>query len=291
MQLGIFAKTFVRPTLPETLDAVVIHGFDSIQFNFACAGLPSMPERISSGLAAEIQREMKNRNITMVAVSGTFNLIHPDLEKRRDGFDRLGEMAARCAILGTSVITLCTGTRDPANMWRHHPENDSAEAWRDLVASVILALEISEKYKIVFGIEPEISNVVSSARKARRLLDEIKSPRLKIVLDAANLFRPGALLRQHEILDEAFDLLGDEIIMAHAKDVRETNGEIEHVAVGKGALDYEFYVSKLHEAKFSGPFVLHGLNETEVNSSLRFLQTQLGGSRSSPVATVKGGAV
>ncbi len=43
MRLGIFAKTFVRPTLGETLDAVKAHGLDCVQFNMACAGLPPMP--------------------------------------------------------------------------------------------------------------------------------------------------------------------------------------------------------------------------------------------------------
>jgi hypothetical protein len=34
MQIGIFAKTFVRPTLAATLDAVVEHGIGCVQFNF-----------------------------------------------------------------------------------------------------------------------------------------------------------------------------------------------------------------------------------------------------------------
>ncbi len=41
MQIGIFAKTFVRPTLEATLDAVVAHDLHCLQFNMACAGLAS----------------------------------------------------------------------------------------------------------------------------------------------------------------------------------------------------------------------------------------------------------
>lgn len=32
MNIGIFAKTFVRPTLAETLDAVAQHGIRDVQF-------------------------------------------------------------------------------------------------------------------------------------------------------------------------------------------------------------------------------------------------------------------
>jgi hypothetical protein len=45
MRLGIFAKTFVRPDLAATLDAVAACGLDSLQFNFSCSGLPNLQER------------------------------------------------------------------------------------------------------------------------------------------------------------------------------------------------------------------------------------------------------
>jgi len=41
MQLGIFARTFVRPSLEETLDAVKSYGLDFLQFNFSCDGQPT----------------------------------------------------------------------------------------------------------------------------------------------------------------------------------------------------------------------------------------------------------
>src|SRR5580658_5139078 len=124
MRLGIFAKTFVRPTLAETLDAVTGRGLDCIQFNFACAGLPSLPDKIDPDLAAQIGREVRQRKMSIAAVSGTFNIIDPVLSRRQAGLRRLEELAASCAALGTSLITLCTGTRDPQHMWRHHPQNE-----------------------------------------------------------------------------------------------------------------------------------------------------------------------
>ena len=46
MQLGIFAKTFSRATLPETLDAVAESGLRTMQFNMALAGGVSLPDEI-----------------------------------------------------------------------------------------------------------------------------------------------------------------------------------------------------------------------------------------------------
>ncbi|MCL7455522.1 MAG: sugar phosphate isomerase/epimerase, partial [Anaerolineae bacterium] len=77
MQLGIFTKVFERPTLELVLDAVAAHGLRQVQFNMSCAGLPSMPDVIPPGLPERIRYEMAARGMTMAAVSGTFNMIHP----------------------------------------------------------------------------------------------------------------------------------------------------------------------------------------------------------------------
>lgn len=274
MQIGIFAKTFVRPTLEETLDAVKAHGLGCVQFNMVCAGLPSMPDCIKIEHCDTIRREMSLRNITMAAVSGTFNMIHPDIQRRRTGLQRLRELACACERLGTSVITLCTGTRNSENMWRHHPENDSPQAWNDLTTSLREALQIAEEHKVTLSFEPEVSNVVDSAKKGRRLLDEIQSPHLKVVMDAANIFHTGELPQMHEILDEAFSLLGEDIVIAHAKDLSR-DGEAGNEAAGRGVLDYNYYLSLLHKAGFEGPLILHGLKEADVAESVDFLRAKL----------------
>lgn len=274
MTIGIMAKTFVRPTLEATLDAVADHGIRAVQFNFSCAGLPDLPDHLDPGLCDRIRREMARRGIVMSALSGTFNMIGPDLEKRRDGLRRLGELASACERLGASVITLCTGTRDPDDMWRRHPDNDAPEAWEDLLASVRQAVQIASETGVTLAFEPEVSNVMDSARKARRLLDEIGSPYLKVVMDGANLFHQGELPRMREILDEAFALLGPDIALAHAKDL-DRDGEAGHLAAGTGLLDYDHYLSLLRAARFGGALVLHGLAESQVEGCLAFLREKL----------------
>lgn len=274
MQLGIFAKTFARPIVEEVFAAVAKHHLRCVQFNFACAGLPRLPDQIEPELAARIRKSAAEHRIAIAAVSGTFNMIHPDAKQRRVGLRKLGVIAAACEPLGAKTITLCTGTRDSENMWHRHLDNDSPEAWRDLTVSMTKALTIADKHNITLGIEPETGNVVSSARHARRLLDEMKSPRLKIIMDGANLFLPGDLPRMEEILDEAFDLLGRDIALAHAKELG-LNGHAGGLALGAGLLDWDRYLLLLHSAKFDGPLIMHGFEERDVMASVKFLRSKL----------------
>lgn len=274
MTPGIFAKTFVRPSVGEIFRAVAKHHLRAVHFNYACAGLPSLPDEIDPALADRVRKSAAEHRLAIVGVSGTFNMIHPDARQRRDGLHKLDVIARACEHLGTGMVTLCTGTRDAENMWRHHSENDSPVAWKDLLVSMTKALTIADKHGVSLGVEPEVGNVVSSASRARRLLDELKSPRLKIVLDPANLFRHGDLGRSDEIFDEAFDLLGADLAIAHAKELS-ADGHAGSLALGKGVLDWERYVAGLRAVKFNGPIIMHGFEEADAAESVKFLRDLL----------------
>jgi sugar phosphate isomerase/epimerase len=266
----VFAKTFPRPTFEQNLSAVRSHGLSVVQYNLACAGLPSLPEQIEPDLARRIGAVAASQGITIAAVSGTFNMIDPIWERREAGMHCLSQLAGACASLGTKIITLCTGTRDPDDMWRGHPANSRPDAWADLLEAMEQALAIAEEYDLWLAVEPETANLVDSPVKARWLLDELRSPRLKVIIDPANLFHVDDLPHQSAILDAAFDLLGPDIVLAHAKDVQVVASTVHHVAAGTGLLDYPHYLALLRHVP--APLIVHGLAEAEVKRTLAFLR-------------------
>jgi sugar phosphate isomerase/epimerase len=269
MRLGIFAKTFPGSDPKTVLEAVKGAGFDAAQYNFACSGLLSMPDVVPREAASTIANASVGSGVPLCAVSGTYNMAHPDPKVRADGLRRLEVIAASCAAIGTSIVTLCTGTRDPDDQWRHHPDNTSPEAWRDMLAEMEKAVAIAERHGIRLGIEPELANIVSSATKARRLLDEIGSDRLVIVLDPANLFEVADLPTQRRLVAEAIDLLAPDIAMGHAKD---RNADGTFATAGKGVLDYPHYIARLRAAGFGGDLVAHGLDAGEAADVAAFLR-------------------
>ena len=274
MEIGIFARTFEEPTLAAVLDSVAAHGIRHIQLNTSCMGLSDMPDGLDSAACEQARREIDARNIEVASLSATYNMIHPDPAARAQGMRRLGILASRAAELGTNLLTLCTGTRNPTNMWQHHPQNNSPEAWSDLLDAMGQALAAAEENDVHLGIEPEVANVVNSPQKARQLLDTMRSDRLTIVMDGANVFPKGTIHRQRQILDEAFDLLGDRIALAHAKDLSR-DGEAGHEAAGTGLLDYDHYLHLLHQSGYRGAVVLHSLTPAQVPGCVRFLQQKL----------------
>lgn len=274
MHIGIFSRTFTQPTLAGILDAVAAHGLSHVHFNMKAAGVPNLPDKIDDSLCGEIREAFAARGLTMTSLSATFNAIHPDPQQREHDTRRACELIGRARDLGTSLISLCTGTRDPNDMWKLHLDNQANDAWKDLVETLGRLLLVAEDCGVTLGVEPETNNVIDSAPKARRLLDEMRSPNLKIIMDGANLFHEGQTSHMPEILREAFSLLAGDMVMAHAKDIADpaTYGS---QAAGLGKLDWDRYFSLLREHGFDGPVVLHNLTEPEVDRSVSFVKDRL----------------
>lgn len=271
-EIGVFEKTFRRPTFAETLDAVVGAGLRHIQLHLDVAGLAPMPLEVTATAARQVREALDVRGIAVAGLSATYNMAHPDPGVRADGLVRLAVMAAACADLGTSVLTLCTGTRDADDKWRYHPDNGTPGAWADLVASMSAALAIAERHGVTLAIEPEPANVVRDARTARRLIDGMGSDRLRVVLDPANIVA-GALDRDPaDSLAEAFDLLGDDIVVAHAKDVDAAG---RFCPAGRGIVPWDRYVALIRASSFDGPLILHSLAEEDVPGCVETLETAM----------------
>ncbi|WP_409304908.1 sugar phosphate isomerase/epimerase family protein [Peribacillus sp. SCS-155] len=270
MEIGIFAKTFSRNNVMDVIQAIQDYDIHTVQFNMACANLPTLPAKMERATIRKLQNVFSTSNVHVAALSGTFNMIHPSIHERGKGLVGLENLAYICECIGTNIITLCTGSRDANDMWKFHPENNSQKAWDDLLQTMEKALKIAEKYDIVLGIEPELSNVINTASKARSMLDTFQSKHLKIIMDGANLIPIHRIHRMNPILDEAFDLLGEDIILAHAKDL--SIEQDDFVAAGQGNLDYRHYLSLLKSVGYERPLIMHGLREDQVSTSKSFLE-------------------
>lgn len=269
-ELGIFSRTFDRPTLPSVLDAVRRQHLGLVHFNFKSAGRAALPSGLSRADCEGVRALVSSAGLRLCGVSGTFNAIHPDRSRRQRETDLARELIGMAPTLGTSLVTLCTGTRDADDMWRWHPENDSPAAWSDLQETLGYLLEAARQADVMLGIEPEHNNVVSSAARARALLDEFQDPHLRVVLDGANLLTAETAERQREVLAEAFELLGPDIAVIHAKDFND-DGD---VAAGRGLLDFEWYFGLVVKHRIAAPIVIHEVDEADVGRAVDFVVRQ-----------------
>lgn len=268
MQLGIFAKTFPGTDPELVLSQVRESGFATAHFNFACAGLASMPDGVSPEVISAIATASRATGIPLAAVSGTYNMAHPDKSVRDKGLQQLRVVIEAAAALGIAMVTLCTGTRNAEDQWAYHADNADPSAWADMAAEMEKALDCAEQHGITLGIEPEQANIVTSAVDAMRLIGEMGSKRLRIVLDPANLFEHATPAEAAGIVAEAVDVCAGHLAMAHAKD-RHADGRF--ATAGQGIVDFPGFISGLRATGFDGPLVTHGLAAAEAPAVARYL--------------------
>ena len=266
MQLGIFAKTFPGTDPRQVLSAVRDCGFATTQFNLACVGLPSMPDAVAPETITAIRTASEEAGVSLAALSGTYNMAHPDRSVRERGLKQLKVVIETAAALQIPLVTLCTGSRHAQDQWMHHPDNTLPSAWADMAAEMEKALELAERHGIDLGIEPEQANIVTS--DAVRLIEEMGSRRLRIVLDPANLFEQAAPAEVSDIVARAIDISAGYVTMAHAKD-RYADGRF--ATAGQGIVDFPAFIKGLRATGFSGALVTHGLAAEEAPAVARFL--------------------
>lgn len=268
--IGIFTKTFQRNSLVEVLQAVQENGYECVHFNFSSVGLASLPEEIPRLYIDEIKATQLKFDLPFVGVSATFNMAHPDQAIRSKGLLSLSAIAQSCAKLNIPMISLCTGSRNIKNKWAYHPENESRSAWLDMLETMQKAIAIAEEHDVYLGIEPEASNIVNNIAKAKRLLQEMQSDRLRIILDIANLFVSSDDLQIKALIEDAIQTLGDSVSMVHAKDRNEAG---DFVAPGMGIIPFDFLVEQLDKAKIACPIVAHGFHESSASTVSRYLKS------------------
>jgi sugar phosphate isomerase/epimerase len=276
-KLGMYTPEIKRDTVERLFDAIKIYGFAEVQFDFLSVCSEQMPASIDKGLTDHIYQVASERGIAISAVNGTFNMIHPNKAMRLDGIKRFEQIAKACGSLHCNLISLCTGSRNTQNMWRGHDDNVTQEAWNDLIETSTELVAIADKYKVFLGVEPEASNVINTAEKARKFLDTMKSPWIKIIFDPANLFHVGQAVPENAlpILEHAFDLLGKDIIVAHGKDVKK-GPEIAFTSAGRGIVAFERFLQLLKQSSYRGGIIIHGIHdEAEFPYSIAFMKELL----------------
>lgn len=274
---GICTTDLTVRSAEDMFSTISNMGYKAVQFGFSTVTdtmytadgnieIPDCDEMKKAAPSAidNIRAAAEKYGIDIPAVNGTFNMAHPESDVRLEGLGRFEGFAAASRELGARIITLCSGTRCRTHLWTNDPSNDTDEAWRDMIDSMKRAAEIAEKYEMTLAVETEVSNIVSSPEKARRMMDEVGSPRLKMILDAANLFPSGTAHKEnvHKYLDTAFEYFGHDIVLAHGKDIRDSDG-IDFCGTGDGIVDFEYMARLMEKYGFRGDMVLHGIYDED----------------------------
>ncbi len=222
-RLGVFARCYDERTADGLGRLAAADGFSLVQLNLSALGLPTLPDEseLRDLDFAGIAGVFAAHGVGVWGLSCSYNMAHPDASVRTAQTAAAVRLIRRAPELGVAAVTLCTGTRDPDDMWRRHPDNDSAAAWADMRGSLDALLDAAEAAGVRLAVEPEPGNVIADADAAVRLVRELgeRAHGVGFILDPANLAGGRESDDVADVLRDAFARLGSATVCVHAKDV------------------------------------------------------------------------
>ncbi|MBL1230210.1 sugar phosphate isomerase/epimerase [Enterococcus sp. BWB1-3] len=257
LNLGIRAHDITAASREELGEKLLANSFSHIQLavkkSFPDA-LPSL-DSISSGTGHYFGDYFSRLGIKVSVLGCYVNLASPDITVRTQAINDFKQHIAvassfQAAVVGTETGSVGTG---------YTTKNYTEDAYRTARQSVAEMVAYAESLGVTVGIEAGINHPLHTADLAKRLIQEIQSPNLRIIMDCANLISVENYHKQEEVINQALNQLRDDICSMHLKDFVVENGQIKIVPVGTGWMNYEQILKFL---KYDKPLMFASLEAT-----------------------------
>ena len=242
MNIGIRLHDTAPGTLRQRLEYARAQGFSCAHLALSKAvegfRMEDAPARLAEpAMARDVRAAFAETGMDCAVLGCYLNLADAEEESRLRTREIYFAHLRFAAETGAAVV----GTETPANpASRFETEAPrSEEAFRFFMDCLKPVVRKAEEVNAILAVEPVWSHIVSTPERAERMLEELKSDHLRIILDAANLIAPDKTGVADQTIAEAIRRLGEKVSVLHMKDFRLQNGEKEELACGMGEMRYE----------------------------------------------------
>ncbi|TCK98585.1 sugar phosphate isomerase/epimerase [Natranaerovirga hydrolytica] len=204
-------------------------------------------EDITEGVLEKSKEEFLKNDVEISVYGCYVEIGMLDKAKRLEQVDKFIKGISHTKRIGANLVGTET-TGFPLN-------GDNREAaYQGLKDSVLRMVEEAEKQNVCIGIEPVARHTLNSPELTKRLLDEVNSDKLKVIIDAVNLFTVENIHDQQKIITNCFEFFGDKIEVLHLKDItligdrnrdemKIVNDTFKWECIGNGIVDYKHIFS------------------------------------------------
>lgn len=271
LQIGIATLGFPKLTHAQLARELAAAGFKLIQLFLAQSDTPLWRYNgradlsgLTPARAREIARGYRDAGLALHSLGVYTNLIHPDAAERQASLDYFAALMDLGAEMGIrTFITEAGHHRDPQAPEPRIAHHFQDEVWLQMLATARQLAAQAEKRGATVLLEGFYRGFLASAKRLRMFLEEVNSPRIRALLDPANLIEVNDL-------EEMFAQLGPWIDCFHAKD-RLIHVE-KGVPAGQGSLDYVKFVTLAARHAPHAPLILEYVGPADTRAALAHLR-------------------
>jgi sugar phosphate isomerase/epimerase len=275
LKLGIMSGVYADLPLDEAARQIKADGFRCVVTDYTFADVRFNPLEPDWDAVGKIVSTLERHGIEIVGMFGYYNVVDPDIRRRKLGAARIEALLSNVKRLGCNLVSTETGTFNSQSEWQGAPENQTEEGYLQCRSVLEKHARTAEKQGAVLSIETYYRNIIGTIDRTERLFHELPSPALRLVMDPCNYFRKEDLPRMKPMLEAMFRRLGDRIVIAHAKDVKASPEGEDLPAAGLGVLDYPLFLRLLAQLDRPMPLVVEHLRRPDVARASAFIVGQI----------------
>lgn len=268
MQFGIRLHDAVQAPVEEQLKIVKEQGFTCahVALSKVISENSVAPEALTPGYAMYLRRLFDKYELDCAVLGCYLNLATPDAAQLKAAQEKYMANIRFAAHLGAGVVGTETGAPNVEYKFEEACWNE--ESLQIFIRNLRPVVKYAEQMGGLVAIEPVVRHIVCNPVRARRVLDEIGSPNLRIILDPVNLLEIYNYEKQDEIIDEAIELLGKDVAVLHVKDFAITDGRLVSVPVGQGQCHWDRIMPYMKKEK---PYMHATLEDTRPDNAVAAL--------------------
>lgn len=268
MQFGIRLHDAVQLPIEERLQVVKEQGFTCahVALSKVISENSVADSALTPGYAMYLKRLFEKNELDFAVLGCYLNLATPDPVQLKQTQDKYMANIRFAAHLGAGVVGTETGA--PNTEYKFEEACWSEEALEIFINNLRPVVAYAEKMGVLVAIEPVVRHIVCNPLRARKVLDAIASPNLRIILDPVNLLEIYNYEKQDSIVDEAIELLGKDVAILHVKDFIIRDQKLMSVPVGQGQFHWDRVIPYMKKEK---PFMHATLEDTKPDNAVASL--------------------
>lgn len=249
---------------------------------YTSANTITSPDKENPWLAApeseidEFKAALRKYDVTIFDVHVCVNYIHPDPSRREKNLKHAARECEAAERIGSPMVTTHTGSCSGVSLVTIHPDNWTAETWKNSVRSITQILKDTAGMKVCLGIEAVNLTNMNNPRAHLKFMEDVGDPRCKVCLDPTNMMSIEKYYHATEIITESFNLLGENILACHAKDSLITpnrmSAYLTEVRPGLGVNDYETYLIRLSRMEWPRTLLIEHIPDEEYPASKAYIE-------------------
>ena len=240
MNIGIRLHDTRPGTLRERLEYARQQGFSCVQLAMGKAvpgfDMKQAPKLLTRELAAEVREELARAGIEC-AVLGCYLGLSAAEDEAAEKTREIYEAHLRFA---QWIGARCVGTETPSPDAGDGSACQTEDYYQLFLRRVRPILKAAGENGTLLAVEPVCSHIVHTPALAERMLEDLNSPSLRIILDAVNLIDSAHIEEAGAIIAEGIRRLGPSTTVLHMKDYRPApeKPRPDTLPCGQGLMDF-----------------------------------------------------